>query len=135
MDATKYWFNKYFDFKMSGMGAIGMAFVVFLINIEYGFYTALEVSLKQGVYTFFIGGFVVKMCEYIACYFKAAVLSVILSVVIPSLITISATYAVHVFKLLRDTPDPFISTLPTIIAAPICFFVWGIIKRRKISIL
>ena len=122
--------NKYIDYRMGIAGSIFMASVVFYINY-HGIQDsagATTAALKQGTYTFFFGGLIMRMCESIATGLAKRTGALTAACIIPSLVAISLTYGVHSMK---GTPKPLESTIPTIILVIPTTLIWGIIKRRK----
>lgn len=121
--------SKFIDYKMGFIGAFVMAAIVFGIN----FTTIEEISgaitaaLKQGGYTFLLGGSFMKGCEILATKIKNPALAIFLAVFIPSAITLVLTYNVHKIK---GTPKPLESTIPTLIIIP-ATAVWGYKKRNQ----
>ena len=111
---------------MGLIGAIFMAFIVYLINADHNPSGALIAAAKQFIYTLFIGGFFTKMVENLAIKWEDKALSLFLAVLIPALLTIAFTYFMH---FLKGTPEPLNSTVPTTILAPISFSVWAFLKR------
>lgn len=127
----KYTSNRYFDYKIGIAGALVMGIAVFCINYyATGFTTpSLIAALKQGVYTFFFGGFLMRGCEYIATQFKSDVLAIMLAVAIPSIVTLLLTYSLH---LMKGTPKPLESVIPTLAIIP-ATAVWSLKKRRGLK--
>ena len=128
----KHSLSRYFDFKIGVAGALVMGIAVFCINF---FSTDLIIqslfaALKQGVYTFFFGGSLMKGCEFIATLFKNDLLSVLLAIIIPSMVTLLLTYCLHSMK---GTPKPLESIVPTLAIVPATAF-WAIKKRRRLNI-
>lgn len=121
--------SKFIDYKMGFIGAFVMAAIVFGINFTTinEIDGAITAALKQGSYTFLLGGSFMKGCEYLAIKIKNPALAIVLSVVIPSAITLVLTYNVHKLK---GTPKPFESTIPTTIIIP-ATAVWGYKKRTE----
>ena len=111
-------------------GALFLGTIVFFINYDHGFLNGFIAALKQGLYTFLIGGFITRLCENIAIVSKK-VAAVIIAVLIPSLIAIVLTYIVHSFK---GTPEPLNSTIPTMILAPLGFLWWALKKRKQLQL-
>lgn len=87
-------------------------------------------ALKQFIYTFFMGGIVARVCENIAVNYSPAVRAVLLAIFIPGVSTVLLTYLLHSFK---GTPEPFLSTLPTIVTAPIILTIWSLKKRSELK--
>ena len=120
--------NKLFDPKMGLAGALFLGTIVFFINYDHGMINGLIAALKQGLYTFFIGGFITRLCENIATISKK-ITAVLLAVFIPSIIAIALTFFLHSLK---GTPEPLNSTIPTMILAPLGFLWWALQKRKKL---
>jgi hypothetical protein len=87
---------------------------------------SLTAALKQGSYTFLLGGIFMKGCENLATNIRNRTLAIITSVVIPSALTLVLTYTMHNFK---GTPKPLESTIPTVLIIP-ATAVWGYRKRK-----
>ena len=117
----------FIDYKMGSLGATIMGTPVFLINLNHGPVPASVAGLKQAAYTFILGGFFTKMCERISTSIENPYLARAAGIGIPAAITIGLTYDLH---LIKGTPDPAESTLPTIILAPTGFTYWS---NRKIK--
>ena len=105
-----------------------MGGIVFFINLDHGWTLSTIAGLKQGIYTFFFGGIIVKLLEYSVLKIKNKALSIPVSVISISLFT---TYLVFLVHSLRGTPEPFLSTIPTIIMAPPAFLVLAIRFKKK----
>jgi uncharacterized protein YacL len=121
--------NKYFDFKIGLAGAIFMGTIVFCINY-FSTHLAIEsltAALKQGVYTFIFGGFLMKGCEYIAIRIKKRNLAIALAIIIPTVFTLILTTVMH---FLKGTPKPLASVIPTLMIIPATAF-WAVKKRNK----
>jgi len=120
--------NRYIDFKMGSFGAVVMATIVFYVNYSgTNELQSMVAASKQGLYTFFFGGYLMKGCEYIATHVKKQVWAIVLSVIIPSTLTLLLTYSLHNLK---GTPKPLESTLPTLFVIP-STAVWGYLKRKR----
>ncbi len=121
--------DRYIDYKMAIAGALFMGMVVYLVNVnrDHDVFWASVAAAKQATYTFFFGGFVTRACENLAVGIRRAWLAISASVLLPSTFAICATLVVHHMK---GTPEPMLSTLPTMIFAPPSFLVLGIIHRR-----
>jgi len=123
-DASK----DYVDYKMGGLGAGVMGGLVGAINYSEGVFYAATASLKQGAYTFFLGGATMKACENIATKVKNTALALSMAVIIPSSASSLATYGVHSLK---GTQKPFESTIPTMVIGPIGCGYWAVKKRKE----
>lgn len=120
--------HQHFDSKSGFMIAGVMGGVIWLINSDHGILPATTAALKQMAYTFIVSGFTVKMCENLAIKINNRTSALMLSMLIPSAITILATYTVHSLK---GTPEPFNSTIPTMIGSPIFLLYWGWRKIKR----
>jgi hypothetical protein len=116
------------DYRMAWLGAAAMGSIVLLVNSPHGIASASVAALKQAVYTFFFAGLITRACERLAIMEKDRRVAMALAIVIPSLMAIGFTYIVHS---MRGTPEPFLSTLPTILLAPPGFAWWGWKKRTE----
>jgi hypothetical protein len=121
--------QRFIDYKIGIAGAIVMGSIVFGINyFSTGEITgSTTAALKQGTYTFFLGGSLMKGCEYLATAINKRIYAVSASILIPSLLTLILTYTMHTLK---GTPKPLESTLPTLIIIP-ATIIWGIKKRMQ----
>ncbi len=128
----KFVVSRYFDFKIGVAGALVMGFAVYCINYYATYFIAesLTAALKQGVYTFLFGGFLMKSCEYIATHIRNTIWSIVLAISIPSILTLILTYSLH---LMKGTPKPFESTFPTLVIIP-ATAIWAIRNRKKYEI-
>jgi hypothetical protein len=114
--------SRYIDYSMAWKGALFLAVSVWLINLGHGPWAALPAALKQAAYTFFVAGFITRLCENIAVRVARRSLALFLAVVIPSGIAIGLTVLLH---MLKGTPEPLRSVLPTLLMAPPAFLWWG----------
>jgi hypothetical protein len=123
--------RKFIDVKIAVSGAIVMGGIVFTINYSatHGLTGSLTAALKQGTYTFFFGGILMKSCELLATSILPRTLAILSSVIIPSVFTLLLTFVLHSMK---GTPKPFESTLPTLIIIP-ATAIWGFICRKKLD--
>jgi len=122
---------KYFDPKLGLAGALLLGSIVFFINYDHGIGNGLIAASKQFLYTFFIGGFITRLCENIASSIKKESIAIITAVLIPSLIAVFLTYIVHSIK---GTPEPLNSTIPTMFLAPPGFLWWAVKKRKQLKL-
>lgn len=120
--------SRVIDYRMAWLGAAAMGSIVLLVNLPHGIASASVAALKQAIYTFFFAGLITRACERLAVMEKDRRVALALAIVIPSLMAIGFTYIVHS---MRGTPEPFLSTLPTILLAPPGFAWWGWKKRRE----
>lgn len=122
--------SKFIDYRMGRYGAIVMATIVFSINYfsTYYLFWSIVAALKQGTYTFFFGGIIMKMSENLAVSIKNRTLALIAAVIIPSAVSLSLTFGLHSLK---GTPKPFESTIPTAIFVIPSTAIWGFMRRKR----
>lgn len=127
----KFTLQRFFNFKIATAGALIMGISVFCINYfsTKFLFDSITAALKQSAYTFIFGGFLMKGCEYIASYFKKNSIAILLAIAIPTIITLSLTYGLH---MLKGTPKPLASILPTLAIIP-ATAVWAIRKRSLLK--
>lgn len=120
----------FFDYKIGLAGGLVMGIIIFIINYRLagdinGSFTA---AFKQGIYTFFFGGTIMKLCEIIAIKVGPAYWALFLAMLIPSFISLILTFGIHSLK---GTPRPIESTIPTAIFVIPSTLIWGYIKRKR----
>lgn len=115
-------FHKYVDVSTAWKAALFLGLVVYAINFSHGALAALPAALKQGVYTLFASGFIVRLCENLITRVRPMVLAWPLAILAPTAVAVGLTFLVHS---LRGTPEPFYSTLPTLLVTPPAFAVWA----------
>ena len=125
--------SRYLDYRMGFFGAIIMGSIVFVINYSATgeLIPSATAALKQGGYTFFFGGIIMKFCEYFAIRIKKRTLALAAAVIIPTAIALTLTYGLHNLK---GTPKPLASTIPTLMIIP-ATAVWGYKKRKQVVFL
>lgn len=111
---------KNLDYRTATLGAVVMGVAVFWINYAHGTLAALVPALKQAGYTFFVAGVIAKNNERLAMVSANRWIAILLAVSVSSGLTIGLTFLVHSS---RGTPEPFWSTVPTMLAAPPGFAV------------
>jgi len=121
---------RHVDYRMAWKGALFLGSVVWLINLSHGPLAALPAALKQATYTYFVAGFITRLCQTLAIRLQPQALALSMAVLVPSCVAVGLTYVVHSF---RGTPEPAKSTIPTIVTAPPAFFWWGRKGRRDHS--
>ena len=122
---------KYFDPWMGLAGAVIMAVLVFLINSDYGWLPATIAAMKQAAYTFIAGGLLMRMVENLAKRYSNRVVAYLVAILVPMALTVALTYLVHC---IRGTPEPFLSTIPTIVLTPPSFSWWvWVVRNDKMS--
>ena len=82
--------GKFIDVKIAVSGAIVMGGIVFSINYlaTNDLTGSLIAALKQGTYTFFLGGILMKSCEILATSIQRRRLAIFTAVAIPSVFTL-----------------------------------------------
>ncbi len=125
---------------MGMIGSLVMATVVFSINyfgkripLEYQdqlLLWSVFAALKQGTYTFFFGGVIMKGSERLATLMTKRNLALIAACLVPSAVSLTLTFAVHSLK---GTPKPFESTIPTAIFVIPSTAIWGYLRRKKME--
>ncbi len=121
--------NKFLDIRMGLLGALAMGTIVYFINFDHGVLPGLTAALKQGLYTFFFGALFVRMSENIASGIPQRSKAVILGGIVPALLTSALTYVLHAIK---GTPEPFHSTVPTMVTSIVSFSLWAYLRHRAI---
>lgn len=122
MYALRDFFLRHVDVSTAWKAALFLGIVVYAINFSHGALAALPAALKQATYTFFVAGFIVRLCENLVNHRELAALAFPAAVIIPSCIAVGLTFLLHSLK---GTPEPFYSTLPTLLMAPPSFTVWA----------
>ena len=128
MKSLSKFINRLINLKMGLAGAVIMGGIVWLINMGHGWWPATTAAMKQGAYTFFFGGILIKMLDTIVTRIPNRYLAIITATLVISVTTIILVYGIHNMK---GTPRPFESTLPTIAMAPPGFLALAIRKRLK----
>ncbi len=127
--------RKYIDYRMGIIGSLIMGSIVFYINyhsteMQFGqpdVAGAVTAALKQATYTFFFGGFIMKLSERIATSVRLLFPAILLGCIVPAFIAVSLTFGLHSLK---GTPEPVKSTIPTLILIVPGTLVWGVFQRR-----
>jgi len=120
--------NKFMDFRMGILGAISMGTIVYWINMDHGMMPASIAATKQAFYTFFFGALFVKLAENIASNVQHRPLAILSGGAVPALLTTLLTYLLHSIK---GTPEPFHSSVPTLVLGLMSFSTWSYLKHKK----
>ena len=130
LDFLRKYVSKYINLKVGFLGALVMGTIVFFINMNHGWILATTAGIKQGIYTFFFGGVIVKLLEYSILKTSGKSYSIFISVVFVSLVTTFLVFLVHSLK---GTPEPIQSTAATIILGPpgFLFLAFRFKKERE----
>ena len=113
---------KYVDVSTAWKAALFLGLVVYAINFSHGALAALPAALKQAIYTLFASGFIVRLCENLITRVRPMPLAWLLAILLPTVVAVGLTFLVHS---VRGTPEPFYSTLPTLLVTPPAFAVWA----------
>ena len=113
---------KYVDVSTAWKAALFLGLVVYAVNFSHGALAALPAALKQAVYTLFASGFIVRLCENLITRVRPMALAWPLAILVPTGVAVGLTFLVHS---LRGTPEPFYSTLPTLLVTPPAFAGWA----------
>jgi hypothetical protein len=120
--------KRYIDFGMAWKGAAFLGTVVYVINLPHGPWAALPAALKQAAYTYLVAGFVTRLAENLAVNIDRRALALLAGLLVPSCVAIGLTFTLHSLK---GTPEPFYSTVPTMLTAPPAFLWWASRKRNQ----
>lgn len=115
------------DVRSGLVGGGLLAAIVWWINLPHGVTGATTAGLKQFAYTFLMGALIMRLCTRLALSGGPGPRALLLAVLVPSSITIGATFLVHS---MRGTPEPVLSTLPAAVLSPPAFGVWAHRVRR-----
>jgi len=107
--------QKFINLKFGLIGAFLMGGIVFIINLEHGWQLSAIAGLKQWMYTFLFGGVIIRLLEYLLSITKSWKRNRLFSVAIISTFTSLLVFFVHSLK---GTPEPLLSTIPTILMSP-----------------
>ncbi len=119
--------DRHIDYGGAIAGAVVLGSIVLYINLDHGLEKALVAAAKQATYTFFAGGYMVRLNERLALALQPAVLGVAAGVLGAGGLACSLTFLVHS---MRGTPEPLNSTMPTLILGTLGFAFLGIRARR-----
>jgi len=125
-------FTQYINLYAAIFGGSFLASVVFYINHEYGAGPASIAASKQFVYTFFFGGMFARLCEVLSLKLDQAFFAIVNATAFCTLLAGCATFFVHSLK---GTPEPWLSTLPTLITSPPGFVLLGWWTQRNHKIM
>jgi hypothetical protein len=121
-------FKRFIDIRLGIIGAIFMGSVVAYINSDSGIFPASIAALKQALYTFFIGGVIIKILDLIVNRIQKKVYAYVVSIAVATFLTTSMVYIVHCMK---GTPKPIDSTIATVILAPPGYIYLAYFKRKN----
>ena len=116
------------DYRLGLIGGAFMGSVVWFINSDHGAVPAAIAAAKQALYTFFVGGIIIKILDIVVNGIKNKTLAYLTSIITASILTIGMVYIVHSMK---GTPKPFESTIPTIFLAPPGYIYLARLKRSN----
>ena len=110
------------DVRSGLVGGGFLAALVWVINAPHGAFGATTAAAKQFVYTFCMGALIRRLCTRLALRPGRGGGVLVLAVLVPTLVTVAATFLVHS---LRGTPEPLLSTIPAAILSPLAFSFWS----------
>jgi hypothetical protein len=122
--------KRFIDYPTATAGALIMGVIVAIINYPHGLGPAMVAALKQAIYTFVFGGLMVRLLYYLMGKFhsrKAALTAPTL------LVTVLTTCLVYLVHSARGTPEPLLSTFPTLLLAPFGFFGLSLRRLRAVQ--
>lgn len=122
----KAFLDRHIDYRGAIAGAAVLGSIVLYVNIDHGWGPALVAAGKQATYTFFAGGYMVRLNERIALALESGLLAVPAGMFCAGGLAVSLTYLVHS---MRGTPEPLNSTVPTLVLALFGFAFLGIRAR------
>jgi len=120
--------SDFFDVRSGLAAALLMGGIVGCINLGHGFPLAMTAALKQGAYTFLIGGVIMRFCTLLATLSGPDLLVLVGATLLPSAVTILGTFLVHSLK---GTPEPVASTIPVALISLPTFSGWALKTRRS----
>jgi len=120
-----------FDLRSAVLGALLMGGIVWWINSEHGVLLATTAASKQAAYTFLMGGVIMRLATKLAERDGPRWLVVTLATVLPTLVTVGATFFVHSLK---GTPEPVASTIPVALLSPPVFAGWALKVRKRFAV-
>ena len=112
LKSIKHFMDRHINYGMAFAGAGFLGVTVFVINLSHGIPLALVAAAKQATYTFFAAGFITRNSERLAVRWHNRWLSLLMSITVSTGIAVGLTLLVHTA---RGTPEPFHSTIPTIV--------------------
>ncbi|MBR9998398.1 MAG: hypothetical protein KFF73_05470 [Cyclobacteriaceae bacterium] len=115
------------DIRLGIIGAIFMGSVVAYINSDSGIVPSSIAAMKQALYTFFIGGVIIRILDLIVNNIRKKAYAYLVSITVATLLTTSLVYFVHCMK---GTPKPLDSTIATVILAPPGYIFLAYFKRK-----
>tara|TARA_R110000823_G_scaffold47903_9_gene121832 strand:+ start:19117 stop:19578 length:462 start_codon:yes stop_codon:yes gene_type:complete len=122
--------DRHIDYRGAIVGAVVLGTIVLYVNLDHGLPSALVAAGKQATYTFFAGGYMVRLNERIALALEPAWFAVLAATLGAGGLAVGLTFLVHS---LRGTPEPVNSTLPTLVLASLGFILLGALARRERS--
>lgn len=122
--------DRYINYQMAVVGSLLLGGLVFMINYSHGYTGALTAALKQACYTFFFAGFITQNNERMSNRGNSRTIAFSKAVTSSSILAIGCTLMLHELK---GTPEPFFSTIPTIVMAPpgFAFLAWREQKKSN----
>ncbi len=130
LNSFKAFLDRHIDYRGAVAGALILGSVVYYVNHQHGAAGATTAALKQATYTFFAGGYMMRLNERICLAVNPAALGVLAGILGAGGLAVTLTFILHS---LRGTPEPFYSTVPTILLVVFGFTVLGTWTRYKLA--
>lgn len=128
--SLKAFLDRHIDYRGAVAGALILGSVVYYVNHDHGAAGATTAALKQATYTFFAGGYMMRLNERICLAVNPAALGVLAGMLGAGGLAVTLTFILHS---LRGTPEPFHSTVPTILLVCFGFTLLGTWTRYKLA--
>ena len=107
---------KHFDWRSGVIAGVVFALVVFAINVAatdpVNWLGSVTAGLKQFVYTVFVGSWLFGFAQWISRRFESTVVAITVSTIVCGSLASALILGMHS---LRGTPEPLLSSLPSII--------------------
>ncbi len=120
--------SRFLNIRMAIVGSLLLGSLVFYINYSHGIIGATYAALKQACYTFFFAGLIIRSNEAIARNATGQWQGLWLATISSSFMSIGFTLGLHN---LRGTPEPLLSTVPTLLLAPPGFAILAWREQRR----
>lgn len=128
--SLKAFMDRHIDYRGAVAGALILGSVVYYVNHDHGAAGATTAALKEATYTFFAGGYMMRLNERISLAVNPAALGVLAGVLGAGGLAVTLTFIVHS---LRGTPEPLNSTIPTVLLVLLGFTFLSSWTRYKLA--
>ena len=123
--------SKFFDWKWGSVGAAGTVLGAYYFNSLFGDSdNSSSFLVSEGIKSLILGGTTAKLCEHLATSYESEKISKLAGIVIPSIITLGATYLSH--KQFGSSVD-WESTIPYVVGSTSSFVWWANRKRNQLE--